>query len=339
MNDKISRFFETIGQLESTDRVAIFTHQTPDPDALGAAVGVKWILKKQVNVEADIFYTGEISHPQNKTMVNILGIQTNKIIDVDKDYDRNKYALAIAVDTTTDVPISVDYVIDHHRNKETKAEYIIDPVGATCTIICEMIEQSGMVFDDDIDQCVATALLLGIKVDTDELVSETTTDRDYKASQYLSAFVDRGKLSKITRYPLPGYILACEKVMYSAENNIALQAGYVGFVGSISATQRDVIPYLADKMIRVDGIDTSIVFAIVNGSRIEGSVRSTNSAIDVNDLCRELFNGGGKLGSGAGRVNLGFLEPADFPDEDMETQIVDMIKTKMFHKIKCAIEG
>ncbi len=57
-------------------RVCIMTHDTPDPDALGAAFGMQWLLKKKFDVSSSIFYGGEISHPQNKTMVNTLNLAT-----------------------------------------------------------------------------------------------------------------------------------------------------------------------------------------------------------------------------------------------------------------------
>ncbi len=208
------------------------------------------------------------------------------------DYDSDKFGAIILVDTTTkNSPVDhCNLTIDHHRTPEDNAvAQIIEPVGATCTLIAEAIRQSEVEFEDDQDMAVATALFFGISNDTDNLVSLTTTDRDYASSRFLIESIDRNKLSKIINYPLPSYFIECEARVLKDENHQFANACYTGFVESVSEKQRDVIPYLADKMARVDGVETSVIFAIVGGKRISCSVRSTNSAIDVDDFCKKLL--------------------------------------------------
>ena len=57
--------------IENNSRVAIFTHPFPDPDAIGSMMGMKWMFSK-FGLPADLFYIGAISHPQNRSMVNLL---------------------------------------------------------------------------------------------------------------------------------------------------------------------------------------------------------------------------------------------------------------------------
>ena len=52
-------------------KAAIFTHPHPDPDALGSMMGLKWLFGKY-NISADLFYTGAISHPQNRSLDKLL---------------------------------------------------------------------------------------------------------------------------------------------------------------------------------------------------------------------------------------------------------------------------
>ena len=77
-------------------------------------------------------------------------------------------------------------IIDHHRlgNISTRhpITFINKPVGATCTIIAELFQQSHTPIKEEI----ASILLCGILADTLALQSATTTDEDRRAAQFLS---------------------------------------------------------------------------------------------------------------------------------------------------------
>jgi nanoRNase/pAp phosphatase (c-di-AMP/oligoRNAs hydrolase) len=49
-------------------------HDAPDPDAIGSALGLAWIIKKLTGVKCEIFHGGPISHPENKSLVNVLSL-------------------------------------------------------------------------------------------------------------------------------------------------------------------------------------------------------------------------------------------------------------------------
>ena len=65
MNSKLDKFLEEDKEKE----INICIHDTPDPDAVGAALGLQFILKNH-DIISNIYYRGEISHPQNKTIMN-----------------------------------------------------------------------------------------------------------------------------------------------------------------------------------------------------------------------------------------------------------------------------
>ena len=56
--------------LKGKKKVAIFTHSGPDPDALGSMMAMEWFLCK-LDIEAELFCTGKISHPQNRAFENL----------------------------------------------------------------------------------------------------------------------------------------------------------------------------------------------------------------------------------------------------------------------------
>lgn len=315
--------------------IAIHTHNTPDPDALAAAFGVQWILKKNGR-ESHIYYDGEISHPQNKTMVNFLGIGIQKIEEYNKDnYQFNVIVDATESNSTTDSP---HLVIDHHKSKSKAKKVIIETVGAASTLVYEMIEQLGIDFEDEYDANVATALYIGIKTDTNDLLSDNTLDRDYKASINLSSFVDKKKLQSILEYPFPAYFYELEYELQKDGNNKIEGSCWVGSVGVITRAKRDALPILAEKMLRREGIETSVVIAVV-GDVLDASVRSTNASLSVDQFCKKVFgkeHSGGKLGAGGTKSPLGIcsleVDGKALPEE-IRNKMWNGIKEGLFYKI------
>jgi nanoRNase/pAp phosphatase (c-di-AMP/oligoRNAs hydrolase) len=333
------KFIEKLEALDpSKDKIAIFTHHTPDPDAMGAARGLQWLLSKKFGLQSEIFYEGEVSHPQNKTMVNILDLHLKTLDDVNLD----AYDLKISVDSTEkNCPTkNIDVVIDHHRISSNADLTLIEPIGSASTLICELIKDLEVSFEDEIDQDVATALFIGIRVDTAELISETTTDRDFEFFKFLSNQVNRKKLASIIDYPIPSYFFELERELNreDAEGNCINQtvdgSCFVGCVGIISQTKRDFIPMLADKVVRMEGVQTSVIFGIVE-DKIVASIRSQNSSLDVNAFAQTIFGkeyGGGKLGSAGASVPLGIFGFNGIPNELRKT-LWSSIKEVVFYKV------
>ena len=45
---ELFKIFDSLDK--ATDKVAIFTHCTPDPDAIGSALGMSWLLKTKYHL-------------------------------------------------------------------------------------------------------------------------------------------------------------------------------------------------------------------------------------------------------------------------------------------------
>lgn len=333
-----SRPVETLEEIlsghDTEKKIAIFMHKVPDPDSMAAAWGFSWILQKKYGYVSQIFYDGEVSHPQNRTFHNLLGVP---LVDV-SEYKEEEFDLRIIVDATTKNSQikNPTVIIDHHRvDHDSEVEFFyVEPVGAASTLIWEFAREMGITPEDEWDESVATALFFGIRVDTQELTTENTTDRDFKATQELVHHINRKKLSEIINYPLPKYYFELEQIL-GHEGNSSIQGSvFVGTVGVISAARRDSLPMLADKIVRMDGIETVVMFAAI-GENLEASIRSLNSAFDVNAFCHKVFGrdySGGKLGMGGATVPMGLGSVTGVP-EDLQEKIWQSIKEKVFYKV------
>jgi len=314
----------------SYKKIAIFTHQSPDPDAIASMMGMEWLFRKKYDCECDLYYQGRISHPQNNAMDNLLDPGMKNIEDGwggDGAYD-----LHILVDTIPsnagvgDNEIDLDLVIDHHPdlpNGDFNGIVINLKAGSCAGTIFRLIEESDLAFDDDVDydKKVATALIVGIMTDTENMLSPDTTEHETDAFKALCDCRDVNVLKQIVNFKRPKFWITAKAV--AAEEAHYDEEGYciVG-MGNLPTKHWDLLADQADEMVQWDTVHTSIAFAVIGEDTLVGCVRSTNASITVKELCKKLGgkhgSGGGKQGKGRYTYDLGGL--AFDPEEDEETK-------------------
>ena len=334
---------EVLETLESP-HIAVMVHPNPDPDCIGSAKGFEKLVKSWVpEAKVTIIYDGEISHPQNKAMVKLLNISMTHRDDVGhKPEDLKAFAdHFVVVDAMPErcemEGIKPLMVIDHHP-ADTKNAKIKDirQVGSCCTLIWQYLFKEKVSFDEksDDDSNIATAMLIGLKTDTMDMISEKVTDLDFEAFKDLLGKANRTKLASIINYPIPSYLFGLRSRLEDAGNCVADNGLYVGGVGYIPPSKRDALPTIAEERARAEGIDTAFIFAVV-GDRIEVCIRSNSPSVDVKDLCHKIFgkeHGGGHPRAGAVRIPMGFLA-IDDSDEDMKSKMWIPVRDFVMDKI------
>lgn len=327
-------------QLVDTDKnIHVLIHNFPDPDAIGSALGVLSLLKLLGHKQSKIYYSGEVSHSQNKTMLTLLNIdmvnydeepfeEGSKVILV----DTNNVGSESNQQSVKSDRVEILAVIDHHKGNHPKnAKIDCRNTGATASIVWEYLKKYDFNFDSDDGELVATALVVGIFTDTAQLTSDNIVDLDINAYRDLIGKVNRQKLVSIMEYPLPPYLFDLRQRAFMDENRRIEEATVVSGIGIITKSKRDAIPIIADEYLRMTGIATSVVFAVVE-NYIDISVRSKNVALDVSDFVQKVFgSGGGKMGAGRATIPLGFFDPED--DKVIEGELWEVIKKQMFQKV------
>lgn len=310
----------------------ICCHNNPDPDAISSAMGMLRIVNFLGVENAEIVYCGEISHPQNRAMQNVLTVPIKRWKQVESAVPHNSVFIfvdcAICSQRNMSIPHEPDMVIDHHKISTPKGLLLVhDEVGACATLVTDLMlslpaiktEDEGSIqcFDPSLDGMkeIATALAIGIKTDTIDFRSETTTDFDFQAYKILTRIMSDDKFMKIVNYELPPYMFECEEIAW---HNKKLNAPtFITGLRFVEPSQSDCIPYLADKYMRLQGIQTVVVFGIV-GNSIRASVRTNSASLDCGELCNDIFgegNGGAKQGIGGANAELSIFSPEDMTDE------------------------
>jgi nanoRNase/pAp phosphatase (c-di-AMP/oligoRNAs hydrolase) len=340
LTDKINKLVSEKG----VARVAVFTHPSPDPDAIGSLMGFSWMLKKSYeSIEVDCFYDGTISHPQNQRMSNLLDPE----LKIYTECDPSSYDIKVSIDVIPShaacPPNTVfDLVIDHHKeipSSSFKGLYLNLKAGSACSTVYQLIKHYGLFFeeDNDNDSKVATAMLTGIIIDTDYQTSDDTTEFDHKAYAELFNFRNPVALKQITKYKHPrDWVQARANVAQKAHDRIK-DGILIHGIGFITSSNRDLIAVVADEMLSWENVETSVAFAIVDGTRVEGSIRSTNAALAVPALCKELGGiyggGGGKLGKGAYHFNLGSLSLDNDSEDSSKEKLWECLNDRELKRV------
>ena len=278
-------------------KLAIIAHDNPDPDAISSSLALKEI-SKMVDVEAEILHRGEIGHQSNRAFVNLLEIDAKKIKDEEyKDYGKIALIDSAAPGANNPLPEDekIDIIIDHHlsNGKNFDAEYIDirTDVGATSTIMTKYLQELGI----SIDKNLSTALLYGIRTDTQEF-KRNTSSADLGAAAFLYPLADHDILSRLDTPPMSVETL---DVLGEAIRNKKIKgSNLISNVGFI--LDRDVIPQAADYLLNLEGISTVVVFGL-GEDQIFLSGRSKDIRLNIGNVMSDAF---GDIGSAGGHSTI-----------------------------------
>jgi nanoRNase/pAp phosphatase (c-di-AMP/oligoRNAs hydrolase) len=184
----------------------------------------------------------------------------------------------------------VDLVIDHHPEEtpvRARLKDIRPGYGATATILTEYLRAA----DVKIRERLATALLYGIKADTQHL-ERGTTRHDLEAFAFVHALANHNALRRIERPDLPDAALG---VLARGLARRRLAAG-VMFVHLGAVAYPELVAQFADFLLQVEGAEWSVVSGRVNGE-LHVSVRNVGYVRAAGDVVREAF---ARLGSAGG---------------------------------------
>jgi len=347
LQGELKKFDNLISKLDKSCKVALFSHPHPDPDSIGSMMGLAWFLEKNYEIEADCFFDGEVAHPQNNTMCNLLEPQLKPVFE---EYKSSDYSLNILLDTVPsnagvcDFDINFDVVIDHHRelpSVDYKGLVVHLKTGSCSAIIFYMMEsllKDGIWFEHDADEDkkVATALISGVITDTEYMMSEDTTEYEFEAFSKLFEYRNVNFLKQIVFYKRPKFWIDA-KAKACSQATIDNEGYAVVGLGLIPDKQRDLLADMAEEMVSWASVETAIAFAVVGNDRIEGSVRSLDPSVSVSDFCKKLGGsygtGGGKHGKGAYRYSLGGMSIDVDEDDDTINKTWELINQKETKRI------
>ena len=315
---KHQRFAEV---LPAEGRILLCTHRHPDPDGLGALVGLQQLLLDRFQLESDFVLEGRIRRAENVAMRQLLEIHSIPKGGVNPA----DYQGLILVDSQpgfshTRPPggLPLLAVFDHHEGAEEPCSERLDPqfswvdseFGATSTMIHHFMRA----FDVVPTKRSATALFCGVRYDTHDLAQESTST-DEESYFELQRMADRKMLQQIDSPALPReYFGQMAQAIDSCEvYGFALLA----LMGEVSSPE--AVAEVADWFVRLDGQQWSLAGGACDG-RYQVSLRTDVPGADAYPALRYILGGQGACG-GHGRMAGGQVPLTDVNLEEVVEKI------------------
>lgn len=309
------RLFEVLDSVRGS-RICIVIKGYPDPDSIASSMALK-LLAAMHDIKSLILYFEEISHYENRALVKKLEIEMEHYTE-DFDFSRYDY-LCFNDSQSADLPERIKHIpptlvfVDHHKslgNIKAKHLDVREYVGSCSSIYAEYLRESKTPLSTSDGQHIkiATALMHGIRSDTDNFI--TARETDYFAAAYLSNFLDPDLLAMVARQPISAH--GMDITQFALQNKKISGTLCISGVKYVRELDRDGIGQAADFLLRREGIDTVLVYGIVGDTIVDGSLRTSSDTLDPDKFIKEVFGqdtkghyyGGGRSEKGGFQIPL-----------------------------------
>jgi nanoRNase/pAp phosphatase (c-di-AMP/oligoRNAs hydrolase) len=296
---------------DAPDEVFIQPHNVPDPDAIASSLGLYYLLSLRGIQKLAIVYDQEIEKANSLRMLELFKVP---MIPASEAATLGTEDWAVLVDAQkgnaniTDLPTDEVAAIDHHEykgNQGYRFEDIRPDAGSCSAIVADWFFESHV----EPPKIVATALLYGIFMDTDNL-TRGASDLDINMFYRLYSLSDIDMIVE-----LKGNEISVRDLELYAEAFKTVEIyDELGFL-RLRSVNDSLLGAAGDIVVSVSGVNIVIAYAIRdNGVKI--SVRSTCDGVKANDLIRCLTDGCG-VGGGHDNMAGGFI-----PNENISSSRV-----------------
>lgn len=313
--------------------VPILVQEDPDPDGMASALGLRKLLHRR-DEESPIISLGEVTRPENKRMAEMLGIRVVRVTET----ELGGFRRVIAVDTQpAPVETRVRFaVIDHHPAREGYSADFVDirpHVGAAATMVTQYLRSAD---PERITPRLATALIYGIRTDT-EVLRRGTAPEDVEAYAFLQGVADQELLRKIGR---PAFSEAAVRATGEALASLFTEGDLaVAYAGRLDARASHVLPTLADFCLGIEGVAWSAAGGILD-EHLVINIRRVGGTVGAGDLAKALAEeegmGGGHRSMARVAIRLG--EEVPFSDRPGDPQATAWLLERLRERVE-AIRG
>ncbi|MBR2578768.1 MAG: bifunctional oligoribonuclease/PAP phosphatase NrnA [Clostridia bacterium] len=288
-----------VKNIKDKDFFCILTHNYPDGDAVGSAVGLCHALQK-IGKHAKVNFGYEIPE-KFKFLLDYIA---------QDDFIPQSYIsvdladIGLLHESVKGLSENIDFCIDHHKsNKNYAKQTFLDATSAAnCEIIFEMLGEFGC----DLDKELAECLYVGIATDTGGFMYSNVTARTHKiVSEILGTGIDSGKINEKLFILEPKKHFELVKIIYNNlkfyfDDKVAVTCITLSEMSKIGITDSE-LDGIASIPIKIEGVEMGITVREKPNGMCKVSVR-TRSRIDADEFCK-VFDGGGHERAGGFSVS------------------------------------
>ncbi len=286
-------------QLKKVKSAAVFCHMRPDGDALGAAMGLSWMLS-QLGARCCVVCESGIP-------VKFRFLEGMDTIQKQPPEDVETY---IAVDSSDEHRLGAlcdvfirakktKFNIDHHISNTRYGDYFfVEDRAATCEIMAELSDLLGV----RLSPLAANYLLMGLSSDTGNFAHQNVTESTFLAAAKLVSCggdihtiqYNMFKKQSAARALLFGRTMS--NIRYFEDGKIAVITVLAQQIEACGATS-DMTEGFIDFPLSVDGVEVAVCLLETGKERFKISLRSKGKA-NVNAVAASYGGGGHILASG-----------------------------------------
>jgi nanoRNase/pAp phosphatase (c-di-AMP/oligoRNAs hydrolase) len=286
------KLLEFIQKFEN-QHLYIQTHNFPDPDALGSAYGLSRLLE-HFHVDSTLCYDGKIDALSTRRILQEFQIEIyskNQLSEMTSESPIILVDSQKAAGNVTDLIGDEIACIDHHPTL-VPIDYIYKDVrmtGSCCTLIAEYFQQLKLVPDAQ----TATALLYGIKMDTNQF-TRGVTELDIQMYAFLNPYINETVLRTVSSNTLEYSDLSA----FGAVFQTIQVFDKVGIAHIPFSCPDALIAMTSDFILSLNEVEFVIVYA-KRDTDWKFSVRSENDNMDAGEIIHEALLG---IGNGGGHA-------------------------------------
>jgi len=291
--------------LDGKSQMLIVLQDNPDPDSIASSMALRQLSNHLAKVPCSITYGGTVGRGENRALVRYLGVNLRPY----KTINPAQFDVIALVDTQPDTgnnslaaDVVPDIVVDHHPfRRATARAKLIDirsSYGATSTILLEYL----IVADITPEAPLATAMLYGIRSDTQDLGMQAKK-ADIDAIYVLFPLANKRMLSEIQQ----GKVQREYYQMLATAITKAKVCDYAIIAGLGEIDNPDMIAELADLFLRDDGTQWTLCYGIYEG-KLLFSLRCSQDGGRADEIAHRIAarrgTGGGHASRAGGQIPL-----------------------------------
>lgn len=286
---------ELINLLQKENHIYIQTHNYPDHDAVASAFALQEFLK-HFSIKSHLVFDGDI---QRESLMNMISSLKIEIEHIDK-YKMLTDDKIVIVDgckgnkNVTDLIGDEIAVIDHHqvdKAEDVPFNDIRPEYGACSSIIFSYFHEH----DIPIPQNVASALLIGINMDT-SLLTRGVSEYDIYAYSALYTISDVRLVNSVLR----NFIQQKDLEFYKEAIDNVIIRNAVAYCYFEDGCNQNMLGILGDFFLALKEVDFVILLAKNNG-KINFSLRNESPGWNCSKIIQEALKG---IGFGGGHSDM-----------------------------------
>lgn len=299
--------------IKSYDEIFLMTHYNPDFDGMGSAIALQQIINR-FNKKSYIVRNGkDIDKSLNKAYKYMIdkNINHNFVNKTEVLNLINENSLLIILDTQKQqlleqpklLELTENVVLlDHHIKGKNSIKAEVSYINSNLSSTVELITHYMKYLNFTIDPLIATFLLIGLEIDTNNFKLKTT-DKTYETAAILA----RQGADNIIKQEL----LQEEKDNYVQKQKLIEKSYMINDNMSLCVADTNIyanqdLASIALKLLQFEDVEASFVIGKIKDNVIGISARSIGK-IDVESIMRKL-GGGGHLNEAATQIENSTLE-------------------------------